>query len=111
MDFQSWLATICCCICRQRGTKNNLRSDDKGRGIDETRGAGALDHLHECLRVAPLAALIEVTRRLVDDDLAVLGRQRDLRALEGPRGRALEIDPRDVVTRAVARALELVLRR
>src|SRR4030095_14504781 len=38
------------------------------------------------------------------------GRQADLGPLERARGRALEIDPRDVVARAVARAFELVLR-
>src|ERR687888_126655 len=59
--------------------------------------------------IFPLAQLVPVAEGLVDDDLPVVG-ERDLDPLERPRRRALEIDAVLRVPRAVAGALELVLR-
>src|SRR5215472_862217 len=67
-----------------------------------------VSHLEEGAGLVPLALLVEVLHRLVDDDLTVLG-AGDAKPLEGPRCRALEVDPALVEAAPVARALELVL--
>src|SRR5271154_4469018 len=114
IDFQSWLETIDCCRSRQREPKSNLRLKESGYGMVSGIGFSvpARDpshHLDERLRVGPLTPLVEVADGLVHDDRAILAGDLDLGALEGARRRALEVDPRHVIARAVARALELVL--
>src|SRR5918999_5996529 len=64
----------------------------------------------EGVGIFPLTQLPLVLLRLVDDDLAVVGTDRDAGALERPRSRPLEVDAALVIAAAVARTLELVLR-
>src|SRR5438309_7102006 len=65
--------------------------------------------LHVRGGIVPLAELVPVTERLVDDQLSVVA-ERDLDALERPRRGTFEVDAVLRVARAVARTLELVLR-
>src|SRR5207245_11530339 len=64
--------------------------------------------LHVRVGIVPLAKLVPVAERLVDDELAVVA-ERDLDALQRPGRRAFEVDALLRVPRAVAGALELVL--
>src|SRR5947209_3147749 len=64
----------------------------------------------ESAGVFPLAQLPLELLGLVDDDLAVVGADEDVGALERPGGRPLEVDAALVIPAAVAGALELVLR-
>src|SRR5919108_2103540 len=70
-------------------------------------GAG---ELHVGVRVVPLAELVPIAECLVDEELPVVA-ERDLHALERARSGSFEVDAVLRVPRAVARALELVLRR
>src|SRR5690242_20418957 len=69
-------------------------------------GAGVL---HVGVGIVPLPELVPVAERLVDDELAVVA-ERDLHPLERTRRGTFEVDAVLRVARAVARALELVLR-
>src|SRR5450759_1920421 len=93
MDFQTWVSTTCCRIFFQERSRLMLLLCrlDEGRWID------------------PLAFLVEELPRLFDEDLPVVWRDGDGRALERSRRRALEVDARAIVARAVARTLEFVL--
>src|SRR5262249_54900107 len=55
--------------------------------------SSSLLDLQERLRLRPLALLVLELHGLVDEDLAVV-REHDPRALERPRGGALEVHPR-----------------
>src|SRR5256885_2520003 len=61
------------------------------------------------VRIVPLAQLVAVAERLVDDELAVVA-EGDLHPLERAGRRAFEVDAVLRVPRPVAGALELVLR-
>ena len=71
------------------------------------RGSGRSSR-NEAIGVGPLAQLLLEPLALVDDDLAVVG-ERDLEPLQGPGGRALEIDPGDIEAAAVAGTFEFLL--
>src|SRR5207302_3055889 len=60
------------------------------------------------VRIVPLAQLVSVAERLVDDELAVVP-ERDLHPLERSGGRAFEVDAVLRVPRPMTGALELVL--
>src|SRR2546427_9752667 len=60
------------------------------------------------VRIVPLAQLVSVAERLVDDELAVVP-ERDLHPLERSGRRAFEVDAVLRVPRPVAGTLELVL--
>src|SRR5437879_4780658 len=60
--------------------------------------------------VYPLAKLLLIVATLVHEDLSVV-REDDPRALERTRRWPFEVDAADVIAAAVARTLELVLRR
>src|SRR5438445_13800050 len=60
------------------------------------------------VRIVPLAQLVAVAERLVDDELAVVA-ERDLHPLERSGRRAFEVDAVLRVPRPVAGTLELVL--
>src|SRR2546425_12349602 len=64
--------------------------------------------LHVRVGIVPLAKLVPVTERLVDDELAVVA-ERDFDALQRPGRRAFEVDAVLRVPRPVAGTLELVL--
>src|SRR4029078_5353919 len=66
--------------------------------------------LEKGTRLRPIALLVEVLHTLVDDDLTVLG-ERDAQALERPRRGAFEVVAGFIKAAAVARTLELRLRR
>src|SRR2546428_6594713 len=52
----------------------------------------AISQFDERLRIRPFASFLMELLRLVDDDLSVRGIDRNLRALQRPRRRSLEID-------------------
>src|SRR5262249_23703441 len=85
----------------------NLRSYDFGFRISDCRFGL---HLQKRLGVRPLSKLTLEVPALVHQDLSIVGKH-DADALEGARRRAFEVDARDAEPAAVARALELVLRR
>src|SRR5580693_3928319 len=69
----------------------------------------AISRFQKRLRIRPLTELPLEVPALVHQDLAVVS-EHDARALERARRRSLEVDTRDPVAAAMARALELVLR-
>src|SRR5260370_7289219 len=71
----------------------------------------AISKFDERLRIRPFASFLVKLLRLVDDHLPVREIDEDLRALERARRRSLEVHSRFVVAAAVARTLELILRR
>src|SRR5215831_9927315 len=71
--------------------------------------SGYLD-FEECLGVDPLPQFALKVLALVDEDLAVVG-QHDARALERTWRRPFEVDTGQTEAAAVARTLELALRR
>src|SRR5688572_7748543 len=72
------------------------------------RSRARASHVEERLGIGPLALLALELHALVDEHLAIV-RASDAVALERPRSRTLEVDPRLAEARAVARALELLL--
>src|SRR6476659_3693861 len=93
-DFQTWLLTI-----------------PSVKPLTVIALPGSQLQLQKRIRIGPLPTFLVELYGLVDDDLSVRGIDENLGALQGTRGRSLEVHSRLVIAAAVARALELVLRR